>query len=454
VDTTWTSKTIFFLLCLQLIWTTLLYGTVHQPTLALFYLNVVLIGLLWAYDSYRFGGIRFNNSLLQVPLLGMAVYALVQVIPFGSLNEVIGISGIPRTISAEPFATKENAVHYLALFAVFAAVLAYVDGPKRLRKLVLLISIFGFLYSFFAILQSVLSPSKIYGISRFASPFGSFVNRHDFAAYIEMTIALPLGLLFVGGVPKDKRLLYFTAVGIMGVALIMSGSRGGLVAMLAELFFLILITTGTRGYAQVALKVGLAAALVIIIIAGSMFIGGESSLTRIAETSSSKDFSTNRTHIWGVTIEVIKHNFPLGAGIGAFATAYTPYDSSGGLERVEQAHNDYLQILADAGIIGAILGGLFLFWLFKEGIRNIRSRDAYRRGVVTGALAGCFAVLVHSLFDFVLHITAISILFVTMTALVVIAGRKFVGDAERDDQPKRKSGSTGEVRSIGERRKK
>ena len=119
-----------------------------------------------------------------------------------------------------------------------------------------LITIFGFVFAFFAILQAVLSPTKIYGIYEvaFAKPFGSFVNRHNFAAYIEMTIAVPLGLLFAGAVQKDKRLLYVTAIGLMGVALILSGSRGGLVALLAEIVFLVILTNKTKGASKFVIK--------------------------------------------------------------------------------------------------------------------------------------------------------------------------------------------------------
>ena len=87
-------------------------------------------------------------------------------------------------------------------------------------------------------------------MSRTHMPFGSFVNRHNFAAFMEMAIAVPLGLMFVGAVQKDRRLLFITAIGLMGVALLLSGSRGGLVALLAEVFFLMILTTKTKSYGQ------------------------------------------------------------------------------------------------------------------------------------------------------------------------------------------------------------
>ena len=85
--------------------------------------------------------------------------------------------------------------------------------------------------------------------------------------------------------------------------------------------------------------------------------------------------------------------------------------------RLEQAHNDYLQTLSDGGIVGAILGLGFLFILFRQGFFRRETEDKFRRGVVTGALAGCFAVLVHSFFDFTLHTTANALLFLVLAAL-------------------------------------
>jgi len=260
---TWANKLAFFLISAVVVFTTLAYGTVHQPIIAVFYILVASILILWSIDGFLSGNLRYSKSLLQILLLAAAIYGFIQIIPFGDLAESAGISGIPRTISLDPFATQVSALHFLALTMFFSAALVFTDSAKRLRKLVSIITIFGFVYAFFAILQAVLSPNKIYGIYESAngSPFGSFVNRHNFAAYLEMTLSLPLGLMFVGAVKKDKRLLYVTAIGLMGIALLLSGSRGGLVAFLAQIIFLIILTTKSKSYGQIVLKAGLAVAL-------------------------------------------------------------------------------------------------------------------------------------------------------------------------------------------------
>ena len=113
-ETTLASKILFFLLCAVLVLTTLAYGTVHQPTISLFYLTGVFIVILWAVDAFRTGFLRFNKNLIQVPLIAIIIYGLIQIIPFGTLAETAGITGIPRTISLEPFWTKVFTFHLFA----------------------------------------------------------------------------------------------------------------------------------------------------------------------------------------------------------------------------------------------------------------------------------------------------------------------------------------------------
>ena len=423
----------------------------HQPVIAFFYAVVTVMAVLWAADSFSSGVVRVSRSLLQVPLPLLGIYALIQAVPFGSAADADGISSIPQTISLEPFATQVTAFHILALCLFFSITLTYLESAARLRRMVNVITIFGFGYAFYAILQHVLSPDRIYGIYKpVSTPFGSFVNRHDFAAIIEMAVSIPLGLVFAGAVRADKKLLYFVAIALMASSLLLSGSRGGLVAFIAEIILLVILTSRTKGKKNFVLKTGLSALLVIAAVGGAIFVGGDTSLTRFSEAAAADDISSSRTQTWSVTLKVIADNLPFGAGLGAYPQAYTKFDPSGGFLRVEQAHNDYLQIVADAGVVGLVIGILFLFWFFREGIRNVAGTNTFRRGVAVGAFAGCFAILIHSMFDFVLHITAISIMFLTLIAVLVASGRQFDDDAEEFETLGSKSGKPANVTSIDE----
>lgn len=449
------NKLAFVLICFIVVFTTMAYGTVHPPIIAFFYLLIGSVTIVWIVDCAASGELHFSRCLLQLPLYALAFYGFIQVIPLSTYADAIDIADIPRRIALEPFATQVTSLHILGLGLFFSLTLAYLQTARRLQRTVNLLIIFGFIYSFYAVLQSLLSPNKIFGIyeSRFAIPFGSFVNRHDFAALIEMLISIPLGLLFVGAVRRDKRLLYAIAVTLMTVALLLSGSRGGLVAFIAELILLVIFTTKASGTKSVVLKTALSLLLAVAAFGGTIFVGGDTSLTRFADSASSNDVTSNRIHIWGVTLRVISENMPFGAGLGGYAQAYTRFDTLSGLQLVEQAHNDYLQILADAGVIGFVIGAAFLYLFFREGIRNSRSQNILRRGIATGAFAGCFAVLIHSIFDFVLHITAISVLFLLLLALLVAAGREYKDDIRDFDgaQSRRRSRRSASVTQIVER---
>src|SRR6266849_973120 len=264
--------------------------------------------------------------------------------------------------------------------------------------------------------------------------FGPFINRHHFAGYMELTMALPLGLIFSNAVEREKKFIYMFAAALMAVALVMTNSRGGIVSLVAELLFLVSLMGIGRRHSKkrrekrhrlrsAAARAGLALTMVIVLFGSVALLGGEEALSRLVGSVNADDPTTGRAHFWSVTVDIIKNHPVIGTGRGAFGVVYTGYDTRNGLYRLEQAHNDYLQVLSDGGIVGAVLGLVFLVALFRMGFARRESRDDFRRGVATGALAGCFAVLVHSFFDFTLHTTSNSLLFLVLAALATMNGR-------------------------------
>lgn len=441
------SRFIIVMLCIAIVLSALLYGTVHYWSLALFELGACIIVLLWMVDAWRSRTLRISRNSLQWPLIGLMLLGLVQLLPLRSASDAGALSAPPvSSLSLDPYSTRLAIVQILALFIYFAAALAFIDSPKRLRLIVRTITIFGFLLALLGLIQSFTSPDKIYWLKELPQsiPFGPFYNRHHFAGYMELALALPLGLLLSGAIEADKRPLYIFAAVLMGIALITTGSRGGMIALVAEAVFLVAFSSFGRdketaapgaeksGRARGALvRVGLALALVLALFGGAVLFGGEAALSRLVGTVNSDDPTTGRAHFWSVTLDIIKANPILGAGLGSFGLAYTQYDSRNGLYRLEQAHNDYLQVTSDAGIIGVALAIFFIIALFRMGFARRETEDPFRRGVATGALAGCFAVLVHSFFDFTLHTTANALLFLMLATFASLNGRVDQGGQRR-----------------------
>jgi O-antigen ligase len=178
-----------------------------------------------------------------------------------------------------------------------------------------------------------------------------------------------------------------------------------------------------RRAATLALKLVLTAALVVGIVAGMILVGGEPLLNRIdttreelaaqpAETSHS-----DRASIWKATLRLCYEHPITGAGFGGYWTAITRYHNGSGELVPQQAHNDYLELVASGGLIGAALFIWFAVIFVRQAHKQLQSPDRFRRAVALGALTGLFGIAVHSLFDFGLHLTGNALICVALIAL-------------------------------------
>src|SRR5713226_381269 len=246
------SRFLFLIICIAIVLSALAYGTVHYWALGLFNLGALAILLLWVLDGWSLGRLRVSRNLLQLPLLGALVLGLVQLLPFRDAGNTLAATSLTRSLSLDPYSTRLVLVQLATLLIYFSATLVYTDTPHRLRLLARTIIIFGCCLAIFGLTQSISSPTKVYWIRELgqSTAFGPFINRHHFAGYMELTMALPLGLLFANAIDKEKRLLYFFAAALMGVALITTGSRGGIIALIAQILFFAVVTSFRRGEQQ------------------------------------------------------------------------------------------------------------------------------------------------------------------------------------------------------------
>ena len=448
--TVW-SRFIILLLCLAVVTTTLAFGTVHAWALGIFQLSAGLVVLLWVLDAWRTGTLRVSRNPLPLPLVGLMAVGVVQ---------------LWAALTHDQHATRYALVQLSALVVYFAAALTFVDSPRRLRVVVRTVVIFGFLLALYGLMQHFVNPATIFFVRepKQAAPFGPYINRHHFAGYMELTLALPLGLILAGAVERERVILYAFASAIMAIALVMTNSRGGMLSLLAEVFFLALVAASVRRRGRgeepaaaagpggrvraLAARLGLGFAMVLAVLVGVLYFGGEEAVSRMLGTVNSEDPTTGRAHFWQATWQMIQDRPVLGAGLGAFSAVYPQYDTSNGLYRLEQAHNDYLQILSDAGVVGFALGLVFVAALLRMAVARMQSHDKFRRGVALGALAGCAGVLVHSFFDFTLHTPANALLFLLLAALATINGRVEEPEQRRQRRRRRRRSESPEREQI------
>src|SRR5258707_1095478 len=256
-------------------------------------------------------------------MMGMIVLGLFQLLPLRAPDN----AGLPlspakspaKALSLDPYATRLVLIQIASLLIYFAATLILTDSPRRLRTLVRTIMIFGFFLAMFGLTQSFTSDgTRVYWFRQLAqsTAFGPFINRHHFAGYMELTIALPLGLLFSGAIERYKRPLFAFAAAMMGVALIMTNSRGGIISLGAEILFLAVVAGPglKRGERQprgqrirsALLRAGLAFGLIAVLIGGTLAVGGSEVFTRLLGTASEEGPTNGRSHFWYVTLEWLK----------------------------------------------------------------------------------------------------------------------------------------------------
>jgi len=429
------SGIIFILLCAMLVFSNIAFGAVETWALGFLSIFAALIVIFWIADALLKKEFWFSFSKLQLPLLGLILIGLIQLLPLRSSNISGDLLSIPASssLSLDPFLTRIAVVHLIIYFIFFAAALTFINIQTRLRKIVVAIVIFGALMAFFGILQRLAGVEGIYGFrpTPQAIPFASYVNQHHFAAFLEMTIGLTLGLIFGKATDNDKRFLLVIAAVLMGIAIVLTSSRGGMLSLFGVLVFVITAnllkkqkdenkssTENRQNFRRNFTFIAGGLTLILGLFGAVILLGGDASLLRGVGLTTTQDLSSGRTHFWYVALQIIVNHPILGAGLDAFGTAFTRFDTWNGTFRVEQAHNDYLQILADAGILGFSCVVWFIYLLFKNSLHAVGDAlNRFRRNSAIGALAGCFGILIHSFFDFPLRTPSNAFFFLTFAVM-------------------------------------
>ncbi len=433
------SMAVFFLLCVILIFSVLAYGAVETWAFGFISILTGLITIFWLADAWFNKELRINTSILQLPLVGLILIGAVQLLPLRNPDVSSGLLSVPAvsSLSINPYATRLMVIQLIIYAVFFAAAFVFINNPQRLRKIVAVVVIFGAVMAFFGILQKLSSPEGIYGWrpTPQAIPFASFVNQHHFAAFMELTIGLTLALLCVKATGKDKRLLLIIASILMGIAILFTGSRGGLLSLVGVSGFVLLANFLRRAesveevskdekrsrFRRNLALIGGIFALSFVLIGSVLLLGGDAALVRGVGFTNQADASSGRMHFWSIALQIFKDYPILGAGLDSFGTAFPRYDTWNGNLRVEQAHNDYLQTLADAGIFGLLCVAGFIFLLFKKGLQRVGTTHShFRQSVAIGALAGCFGILLHSFFDFPLRTSSNGFFFLLFAVLATV----------------------------------
>ncbi len=385
----------------------LAHGAVEPWSEAVLEIGAAVLLLIWSWKALTDSEVTMVWNPLMWPLLGFGVVAAVQ---------------LAAGISLVPFLTRIELLKYSALVALFFLFVQSHRTRTQWRTYVWFLLSLGFAVSLFAILQHFTFNGKLYWVRELqygGIPFGPYVNRNHFAGLMELLIPPGLAIQILGAERRDQLPLItlFTLLPIG--ALFLSASRGGIMSLLAEIVFLVILIVARRRE-----KTALVAGALIVTLAAILvsWLGIGRALDRFATYKKLETSEGRRVEMLHDSLRIFSDHRVLGTGLGTLQEVFPLYESFYDGLIVNHSHNDYAEALAETGVVGGFCGLAFLALLFWTSWRILNMQgDPKNFAYHAGALVACLGLLVHAGVDFNFHIPSNALIFLLQAALATTA---------------------------------
>jgi O-antigen ligase len=441
VTTSWPQRLIEAGALFLLVFAPLAYGAVEPWSEAVVELVVLAMAVTYVIGTLRNWELRVELPPGWVPAALLLLLVVLQAVVPGW--------------SVDPHATRRMALKLLAVAAFYLVCWNTYRTRGQAQRAIWTMIIMGTLLAVFGIVQRMTWNGHIYWIGREAlgSAFGPFVNRTHFAGL--MVVIVPLALAFVLASQRSERrptrrwrltwgdrlrewnsqnanatnLVGFLIL-IMGGAALVSGSRGGVLALLAALAAMVLgSVAGERSWSGRVARLGF---MVLLIVGAGTWMSSEvfyGTIERLAEELGRPDESW-RVRIWGDALALWRSAPVLGTGLATFSVAFPRFRTIEAPVVFTHAESDWVQLLTDTGVVGlglvlAVAASLIvsLAW---------RTRTAAGKGNRMLALAGLVALgagVVQGVGNYNVSVTA-NLLYLACAG--VVAARWQYGQSSRD----------------------
>ncbi|RPJ49796.1 MAG: tetratricopeptide repeat protein, partial [Acidobacteria bacterium] len=384
--------------CLALFSGLLAFGAAPRDACYRLFLTMALACLVavWAFPVQNLFRKRF------IPLFVLGAFLLVQ---------------IPLRPPVERYGYVFLALGWLALTFTL---LVTRERPGHARFLALFLVAIGLFDAFYGLVQSLggMAPVSNVDPQMGTMASGTFVNRNHFAGLLNMTIPVALGGLYATFPRRGHKLrsegyawawIILLVTGFMGLAILLSWSRGGTLSLIASLVFLsfLMMLKRRRRENRTRLSAGAAWVLLLTTVLLGAWVGIDTLIDRFGHA---EDDSTERLLVYRDSLRLIAAH-PLGVGPKMYQYFFTPPVDVSLDCRWTHAHNDYLETAVEYGIPLALLFWGFVGWrlwragrTFLDPPQDHADSDLWSEGIALGCAGAIFSILLHSLVDFNLQI--------------------------------------------------
>lgn len=389
----------------------LAFGATTAGSLLLLQAGSALMFIAWVVRQAKPGVRQVWGNRLFWPMLAFATLIAVQL-----------VSG--RT------ASKEQTLSAAMLFATYGLLcfllVQSLQHTRQLEMIARMVSVYGAAVALFALLQDVSSKGSLYWLWAQHSGgwiYGSYTNHNHYAGLMEMLTPVPLVIALSPRTSRQTRWLTGIAASIMATSLLLSGSRGGMVAFAFEMMLLCVLLRHKLN----ARRIGVIVASLCLVLALPLWLGSPQLTDRLSSVPGGASAGLSggtRLSIARDTLRLFVQRPVLGWGLGSFSVVYPQFRSFYSALSVDRAHNDYAQLLAETGIAGFAIMIWFLLTVLRGAMGKLK-HDRLGTNGLTGmsVLLGICGILVHSLVDFNLEIPANAAIFYALCTTAAMERR-------------------------------
>jgi len=404
---------------------------IFHPIKTLTFSLLVIIGLvLWGFNVLKKEEFKIISNPLNIPVLSFII-----------------ICALSLIWSDTPFVSIKELPLFLAGPLLYFIIVNNIYDERQIHRIIGAMIIVGTLFGIYGIFQynGIDFPFWIGNYGR-GKVFGLFGNAGYFAEYLCLTLPIAVSLFLVS---KNKLTKLLLLAGILSISssIVFTFTRTPYLSIVISFIFMLFLFLISRGkeFFKENVKIFIVVFLAIIIIISLIVVPNPlnksgTAISKIKSRTSVNQLTQSyeikrRVATWKFTILLIKDHPLLGSGIGTFKynslgyqakffdqgdnrTLY-PYGFAG------RAHNEYLQLWAELGIIGLIIFIWLMFAYFYYGLKILKKeKNTYKQGVIIGLMGSVTAFLIDSLLWFPLHHSFTSFLFWLCLGLLVVMGIK------------------------------